>query len=65
MKSGVGAFNKAASVAYEKLDDDKKQMLRRKAERQFSDVTKVDVRKKAASVFKKYRFRFAYNTLIR
>lgn len=53
MKSGVGAFNKAASVAYEKLDDEKKQMLRRKAERQFSDVTEVDVGKKAALVFKK------------
>ena len=40
-------------MAYEKLDDQKKQMLRHKAERQFSDVTKVDVRRKAASVFKK------------
>ena len=52
MKSGVGAFNKAASAAYEKLDDQEKETLRDKAERQFSDVTKVDVRRKAASVIK-------------
>ena len=42
----------AASAAYKNVGEQEKETLRDKAERQFSDVTKVDVRRKAASVFK-------------
>ena len=56
MTSGVGAFNKAASCAYEHLSVEEKEKLRGKAESSRSnEVTPIDVQHRAASVFKKIR----------
>ena len=54
MTSGVGAFNKAASCAYEHLSVEEKEKLRGMAESSSSnEVTPIDVQHRAASVFKK------------
>ena len=56
MTSGVGAFNKAASWAYEQLSVQEKERLREKAKSSGSnEVTPIDVQHRAASVFKKIR----------
>ena len=57
MTSGVGAFNKAASDAYEMISTQKREELQRRAEsiEKTTKVTPVDVRHRAAAVFKKIK----------
>lgn len=72
MNDGVGAFNKAASIVYDKLGSQEKEQLQEKAE-SIEKYTSIDIRHRAAAVFKKIRnqvheytcyFCFIYNTLI-
>jgi hypothetical protein len=60
MISGVGAFNKAASRAYEVLSIQEKEQLQKRAEsiEKNTPFTSIDIRHRAASVFKKIRNQF-------
>ena len=57
MNDGVGAFNKAASNAYEMLSSEKKAQLKERAEsiEKNATFTSIDIRHRAAAVFKKIR----------
>ena len=57
MSGGVGAFNKAASNAYEVLSYQEKEQLKEKAEsiEKNTQLTSIDIRHRAAAVFKKIR----------
>ena len=61
MKSGVGAFNKAASNAYKMLSKEEREALQGRADNtETIDTTSGNVIKRAAAVFKKLEIRFKH-----